>query len=71
MPLKLEVGDEIMTKKTHPCGSNIFEITRVGMDFRIKCSKCEKEIWIPRVKLEKRIKEIHRGGEKIEKQQML
>ena len=41
------------------------------MDFRIKCSKCEKEIWIPRVKLEKRIKEIYRGGEKIEKQQTL
>lgn len=71
MPLKLEVGDEIVTKKSHPCGSNRFEITRVGMDFRIKCEKCEKEIWIPRIKLEKRIKEIYRSGEKIDKQQML
>jgi len=67
MPLKLQVGDIIKTKKTHPCGSNQFEITRVGMDFRIKCQKCQKEIWIPRVKLEKRIKEVTRNDEKIDK----
>lgn len=67
MPLKLEVGDIISTKKAHPCGSNHFLITRVGMDFRIKCQKCEKEIWIPRVKLEKRIKQIERGGEIVPK----
>lgn len=67
MPIKLEMGDVITTKKPHPCGSNSFEITRVGMDFRIKCMKCQKEIWIPRVKLEKRIKTIERGGEKIDK----
>ena len=71
MPMKLEVGDEIITKKSHPCGSNKFEITRVGMDFRIKCEKCEKEIWIPRVKLEKRIKEIYRGGSKVDKTNIL
>lgn len=71
MPLKLEVGDVIMTKKSHPCGSNKFQITRVGMDFRIKCEKCEKEIWIPRVKLEKRIKEVIRGGEKIDRQDIV
>lgn len=70
MPLRIEVGDEIITKKSHPCGSNKFEITRVGMDFRIKCTKCEKEIWIPRVKLEKRIKEVYRGGEKLDKNEM-
>lgn len=67
MPLKLEVGDIITTKKPHPCGGNSFEITRVGMDFRIKCQKCEKEIWIPRVKLEKRIKVVSRDGEILEK----
>jgi hypothetical protein len=67
MPLKLEVGDIITTKKPHPCGGNSFEITRVGMDFRIKCQKCQKEIWIPRVKLEKRVKTASRNGESIEK----
>lgn len=67
MPLKLEIGDQITTKKPHPCGSTSFKIVRVGMDFIIKCEKCEKEIWIPRVKIEKRIKDIYRNGEKIAK----
>lgn len=67
MPLKLEIGDKITTKKEHPCGGNSFVILRVGIDFIIKCEKCEKEIWIPRVKIEKRIKDIYRNGEKIQK----
>lgn len=58
MPMDLRVGDQIETKKSHPCGSNHFEILRVGMDFRIKCMKCEKQIWIERPNLEKRIKKV-------------
>ncbi|MEW9121401.1 MAG: DUF951 domain-containing protein [Thermotaleaceae bacterium] len=58
MPMDLRVGDIIEVKKGHPCGSKEFEITRTGMDFRIKCGGCGREVWIPRVKLEKRIKKI-------------
>lgn len=58
MPMDLKVGDIVETKKSHPCGSNQFEILRVGMDFRIKCMKCEKQIWIERPNLEKRIKKV-------------
>lgn len=68
MPLKLEVGDQITTKKPHPCGSHSFKIMRVGVDFVIKCDQCGKEIWIPRVKIEKRIKDIYRNGLKIPKE---
>ena len=58
MPLKLNVGDKLILKKSHPCGGDEFEITRAGMDFRIKCLGCGKEVWISRVNLEKRIKKI-------------
>jgi hypothetical protein len=58
MPMDLKIGDVVETKKTHPCGSNQFEILRVGMDFRIKCLKCQKQIWIERPNLEKRIKKV-------------
>lgn len=68
MPLKLEVGDQITTKKPHPCGSHSFKIMRIGVDFVIKCDQCGKEIWIPRVKIEKRIKDIYRNGTKIPKE---
>jgi hypothetical protein len=60
MPMKIELGDVVSTKKPHPCGSNRFRITRTGMDFRMKCLGCDKEIWITRVKLEKRIKQIEK-----------
>ena len=58
MPMDLKVGDVVETKKSHPCGSNQFEIQRVGMDFRIRCMKCDKQIWIERPNLEKRIKKV-------------
>ena len=67
MPLNLIVGDIITTKKNHPCGSYDFEIMRVGMDFRIKCVGCDKQIWIERRNLEKRIKKVSRNGEFIDK----
>ena len=45
-----KVGDEVSTKKTHPCGSKIWEITRVGVDFKMKCQGCGHEILLPREK---------------------
>lgn len=67
MPLEILVGDVVTTKKNHPCGSYDFEIMRTGMDFRVKCLGCEKQIWIERRKFEKRIKKIVREGEAVEK----
>lgn len=58
MPMHLEIGDRVELKKAHPCGSKRFEITRVGMDFRIRCTGCGHEAWIPHAKLEKSIKKV-------------
>ncbi|MDR3628130.1 MAG: DUF951 domain-containing protein [Ignavibacteriaceae bacterium] len=58
MPLDIKIGDIVELKKQHPCGCTSFEIMRTGMDFRIKCLKCEKQVWLPRLKLERRIKKI-------------
>ena len=56
--MDINVGDVLDLKKQHPCGGTQFEVMRIGMDFRIKCLKCQTQVWIPRVKLEKRIKKI-------------
>ena len=58
MPIKLNVGDIVELKKQHPCGSKDFEITRVGMDIKIKCVKCERVVMLDRPTQEKRIKKI-------------
>ena len=60
VPMKLYVGDIIQTRKGHPCGGDQWEIMRVGMDFRIRCTKCGHEILLPRAKIEKNIKKIIR-----------
>ncbi|MBQ3390597.1 MAG: DUF951 domain-containing protein [Firmicutes bacterium] len=56
--MELNIGDVVELKKPHPCGGREFEILRAGMDFRIRCRTCRAQIWIPRTKLEKRIKRI-------------
>lgn len=60
--MKYQVGDIVRTKKTHPCGSKLWEIIRVGVDFKLKCQGCEHVITLERekalksiTKLEKRI----------------
>ena len=62
--MQLAVGDIVATKKPHPCGGNEWEILRIGMDFRLRCTTCNHEIWIPRVKLEKSIKVVKKHIDK-------
>lgn len=59
--MKIEVGDRLLMKKPHPCGKKLFTVLRVGMDFKLKCDNCGREVMIPRAKAEKNIKEIERG----------
>ncbi|MDU4935666.1 MAG: DUF951 domain-containing protein [Peptostreptococcaceae bacterium] len=58
MPIDLKVGDIVELKKQHACGCKEFEITRVGMDIKIKCAQCSRLIMLDRPTLEKRIKKI-------------
>lgn len=61
--LEIRVGDILVMKKNHPCGSNEFDVLRTGMDLKIRCKKCGREVMVPRRKTEKNIKKILRGQE--------
>ena len=61
--MDVKVGDRILVKKAHPCGASMFDVLRVGMDFKIRCTGCGHEIMLPRAKIEKNIKKIIRPGE--------
>lgn len=56
--MEIQVGDVLLMKKTHPCGSREWEVLRVGMDFRLRCKGCGREVMLPRVKAEKNIKKV-------------
>lgn len=52
------VGDVVKMKKVHPCGSDLWEITRTGMDFGMKCKGCGRFVMLSRPKFEKAVKRI-------------
>lgn len=54
----IKSGDIIRLKKVHPCGEDKWEVMRAGVDFKLKCLGCERIFWIPRRKLDKRIKAL-------------
>lgn len=56
----VRVGDVLEMKKQHPCGEKKFAVLRTGIDFRIKCLHCGREVMVPRSKAEKNIKNIIR-----------
>lgn len=56
--MDLKIGDRVELKKPHPCGCKTFELLRVGMDFKIRCENCGREVMVPRKKVEKSIKKV-------------
>ena len=49
----------------HPCGECRWEVLRTGMDFRLRCLGCGREVLLPRSKAEKGIRQILRDGQSI------
>ena len=54
----LHVGDRVRMRKTHPCGNDIWKITYVGADIKMKCEKCERIVMLERPVFEKRVKKL-------------
>ncbi len=53
---KLE--DRLVLKKGHPCGTNDWEVVKLGADIKLKCTGCGRLVFIPRIELNKKIKKI-------------
>ena len=53
-----KLNDKVVMKKAHPCGTNEWEIVRLGVDIKIKCCNCGRTVMIPRIEFNKKIKKI-------------
>lgn len=53
---ELNLRDKIQTRKKHPCGSDRWEVIRVGADVKIKCEGCGRIVMLERGEFEKRMK---------------
>jgi hypothetical protein len=58
MITNFNLGDIVQTRKGHPCGSDQWEVIRLGADIKIKCVGCGRIIMLPRPKFEKSVKKI-------------
>ena len=56
--LKIGVGDTVITKKKHPCSTDIFKVLRVGSDIRLVCTGCDRDLTVSREKCERMIKKL-------------
>ena len=56
--MEYELHDIVQMKKSHPCGSNTWEIIRVGMDIKIKCEGCGHIVMLPRREFERKLKKV-------------
>ena len=52
------LGDRVMMKKEHPCGSATWLVIRIGADVKIKCEGCGRIVMLDRPTFEKRLKKV-------------
>ncbi|MGN0992455.1 MAG: DUF951 domain-containing protein [Bacilli bacterium] len=52
------IGTKVTMKKAHPCGTNLWEIVRLGADIKLKCINCGRTVMIPRIEFNKKLKKI-------------
>lgn len=63
MQKKYNIGDVVVMKKPHACQTNKWQITRTGVDIKIKCINCNREIMMDRLEFEKKLKNILGGND--------
>lgn len=55
---ELRLGDVVQMRKTHPCGSDRWTVTRIGADVKIKCMGCDRVVMMDRATFLKRRKKV-------------
>ena len=55
------VGDVVRLKRAHPCGSDRFVVTVVGLDVRLSCAGCGARLILTRARLQSRLRAVEKG----------
>ena len=58
MAMRLDLGDMVILKKPHPCGSYRWQVTRLGADIGLVCEKCRRYVMMPRPNLQRRVRSV-------------
>ncbi len=63
MDKSFNLNDQVIMRKQHACGTNLWRITRMGVDIKIKCENCGREIMMDRLEFQKKLKKVIKNGE--------
>ena len=58
MEKTFKLNDIVEMKKPHACGTNRWKIIRVGVDIKIKCVNCGREVMIDRLEFIRKLKKV-------------
>ncbi len=53
-----KLNDDVILKKPHACGTNLWKIVRTGVDIKLRCLNCQHEIMMDRLEFERKLKKI-------------
>jgi len=62
MVTEIRLGDVVRLKKKHPCGSDQWQVVRLGADIGIRCQGCQRRVLLPRSVFERRIRTFMSRG---------
>ena len=52
------ISSIVIMKKGHPCGENKWEIIRIGVDIKLRCTKCNRTVMMTRMDFNKKLKKV-------------
>ena len=62
MDKTFKLNDIVIMKKTHACGTNEWQIIRMGVDIKIRCINCGREVMLDRLEFSKKLKKVIGGN---------
>ncbi len=60
--IEFRLGDVVRLRKQHPCGSDTWEVVRLGADIGLQCLGCRRRVLLPRSTVERRIRRFVSRG---------
>lgn len=59
---EIHLGDIVRLRKLHPCGSQEWEVVRLGADIGMRCAGCGRRVLVPRSQFLRQVKAlVHQG----------
>lgn len=55
---KPQLEDRIQLRKKHPCGSDTWQVVRLGADIGLVCEGCGRKVLLARYVFRKRVKKV-------------